>query len=109
MPCTSRPRRWLRAGPASVRLAPEWVGITRWSNSPPLSLAGLRGQVVLADFWTHGCSNCINILPHVQAWHNACWPALYLIDRQGRVIYQHMGEGAYELTEARIRQALQQR
>lgn len=145
---------------APARIAPELVGISRWFNTPPLSLAGLRGKVVLVDFWTLGCSNCIHTLPHVQAWHrrykdqglvvigvhtpefaferepanvqaaiqrfglgypvaldndsrtwnawhNAYWPALYLIDKQGRVVYQHVGEGAYDLTEARIQQALQ--
>jgi uncharacterized protein (DUF2147 family)/peroxiredoxin len=49
--------------------APEFVGIERWVNSPPLSLAALRGKVVLIDFWTSACGNCIHALPHVEKWH----------------------------------------
>ncbi|MBP8297994.1 MAG: redoxin family protein [Burkholderiales bacterium] len=39
------------------------VGPAGWLNSPPLRLAGLRGKVVLVEFWTYGCSNCRNTLP----------------------------------------------
>jgi thiol-disulfide isomerase/thioredoxin len=49
--------------------APEVVGIDAWINSPPLTLAELRGKVVLVDFWTFGCSNCRNTLPTVKRWH----------------------------------------
>jgi cytochrome c biogenesis protein CcdA/thiol-disulfide isomerase/thioredoxin len=51
--------------------APEFTGIQRWFNTPggrPLSLSGLRGQVVLVDFWTYTCINCIRTLPYVEAW-----------------------------------------
>lgn len=48
--------------------APEFTGIEQWLNSPPLTLAGLRGQVVLVDFWTYSCINCIRTLPHVNGW-----------------------------------------
>ena len=48
--------------------APEFAGIERWLNSPPLTMAGLRGQVVLVDFWTYGCINCLRTLPHVNRW-----------------------------------------
>jgi thiol-disulfide isomerase/thioredoxin len=41
-----------------------------------------------------------------KAYSNRYWPALYLIDRQGRVVYRHFGEGAYDQTEARIRALL---
>jgi cytochrome c biogenesis protein CcdA/thiol-disulfide isomerase/thioredoxin len=54
--------------------APEFTGIERWLNTPgdePLSLAGLRGQVVLVDFWAYSCINCQRELPHVEAWANA--------------------------------------
>jgi hypothetical protein len=40
------------------------------------------------------------------AYGNRFWPALYLIDRDGRIVYQHYGEGAYDATEARIRSLL---
>jgi thiol-disulfide isomerase/thioredoxin len=49
--------------------APELVGIDSWINSEPRTLASLRGQVVLVNFWTLACSNCIATLPHVEAWH----------------------------------------
>src|SRR5690606_1810335 len=49
--------------------APEFTGITHWLNSPPLTMAQLRGQVVLVDFWTFACSNCLNTLPHLRQWH----------------------------------------
>ena len=45
--------------------APNFVGITKWFNSAPLSIGDLRGRVVLVDFWTYGCYNCVNTLPYV--------------------------------------------
>jgi len=48
--------------------APAFSGIAQWLNSPPLTVAGLRGQVVLLDFWTYGCINCLRTLPHVNRW-----------------------------------------
>lgn len=48
--------------------APEFTGIENWLNSPPLTLAGLRGQVVLVDFWTYACVNCLRTLPYVNRW-----------------------------------------
>jgi thiol-disulfide isomerase/thioredoxin len=47
------------------RTAPELIGITHWFNAAPLKLADLRGKVVLVDFWTYGCINCVNTLPHL--------------------------------------------
>lgn len=51
--------------------APELVGLTDWQNSPPLTLASLREQkrVVLIDFWTYTCVNCIRTLPYLRQWH----------------------------------------
>ena len=45
--------------------APNFVGISKWFNSAPLSISDLRGKVVLIDFWTYGCYNCVNTLPYV--------------------------------------------
>src|SRR5271169_2697986 len=45
--------------------APNLVGIKTWLNSAPLNIDGLRGKVVLVDFWTYGCYNCVRTLPHV--------------------------------------------
>jgi thiol-disulfide isomerase/thioredoxin len=70
--------RWLSAeaeglpGPAafspSHALLPPLDGATAWINSPPLTPAALRGKVVLVDFWTYSCINCLRTLPYVRAW-----------------------------------------
>ena len=51
------------------KLAPELVGLQRWINSEELTLLGQRGKVVLIDFWTYTCINCIRTLPHLKEWH----------------------------------------
>jgi cytochrome c biogenesis protein CcdA/thiol-disulfide isomerase/thioredoxin len=54
-------------------LAPNFAGIVSWFNTPgnqPLSLAQLKGKVVLVDFWTYSCINCQRSLPHVEGWYN---------------------------------------
>src|SRR5258708_156488 len=51
-------------------LAPELTGITGWINSDPTTLASLRGKVVLVNFWTYTCINCIRTLPYVTTWYN---------------------------------------
>jgi cytochrome c biogenesis protein CcdA/thiol-disulfide isomerase/thioredoxin len=48
--------------------APELAGISRWFNSGPRTIKGLRGKVVLIDFWTYSCINCIRTLPRLRAW-----------------------------------------
>jgi cytochrome c biogenesis protein CcdA/thiol-disulfide isomerase/thioredoxin len=48
--------------------APDFVDTQRWFNSAPLSLAKLRGRVVLIDFWTYTCINCLRTLPYLEAW-----------------------------------------
>jgi len=48
--------------------APNFVGTERWFNSPPLTMGGLRGHVVLVDFWTYTCINCIRTLPYLESW-----------------------------------------
>src|SRR6185369_14859560 len=51
--------------------APDFVGITKWLNTDkPLSINDLKGKVVLVDFWTYTCINCIRTLPHVTSWYN---------------------------------------
>ncbi|MGH8431071.1 MAG: thioredoxin family protein, partial [Solimonas sp.] len=49
--------------------APELTGIAQWLNSEPLTLAELKGRVVLIDFWTYSCINCLRSLPYVARWH----------------------------------------
>jgi thiol-disulfide isomerase/thioredoxin len=141
--------------------APEFTGVDKWLNSEPLTMQQLRGKVVLVDFWTYTCINCINTLPYVKSWHqkykdqglvvvgvhtpeypferstdnvktaikrfgitypvaqdnryatwsaynNQYWPAFYLIDKKGQVVYTHFGEGQYAQTEAAIKNLLAQ-
>ncbi|RQR33217.1 cytochrome c biogenesis protein DipZ [Burkholderia sp. Bp9142] len=47
---------------------PSLDGAVQWLNSPPLTAAGLRGKVVLVDFWTYSCINCLRTLPYTTAW-----------------------------------------
>ncbi|MDX6581708.1 MAG: hypothetical protein QOI10_892 [Solirubrobacterales bacterium] len=52
--------------------APEFTNTQQWFNTPngqPLTLAGLRGKVVLVDFWTYTCINCIRTLPYLEGWY----------------------------------------
>ncbi|KLU26860.1 thioredoxin [Caballeronia mineralivorans PML1(12)] len=152
-----------QAGPVAHPVpAPEFTGIDKWLNSEPLTLQQLRGKVVLVDFWTYSCINCVHTLPYVKTWNqkykdqglvvvgvhtpeypferdtgnvktaikrfditypvaqdnryatwtaydNQYWPAFYLIDKQGKVVYTHFGEGEYEQTEAAIKQLLAQK
>jgi cytochrome c biogenesis protein CcdA/thiol-disulfide isomerase/thioredoxin len=63
------------AGPSSglptYGPAPEFVDNQRWFNTPggrPLTMRGLRGRVVLVDFWTYSCINCLRTLPYLKAW-----------------------------------------
>ena len=140
-------------------LAPELTGGGAWINSAPLTLASLKGRVVLIDFWTYGCYNCTNTLPYIKQWWsnykdqglvivgvhtpefasekvlenvqsavereeigwpvvqdndmniwraygNHYWPHFYLVDDRGQIIYDHIGEGAYDETERQIQAAL---
>ncbi len=70
----STPRPAARGGQSSLPVlgeAPEFVGTEQWFNTPgdrPLSLRSLRGRVVLVDFWTYSCINCIRTLPYLKAW-----------------------------------------
>lgn len=135
--------------------APEFIGIDTWLNSPPLTMSSLKGKVVLVDFWTYSCINCVRTLPYITTWdkryrdkgliiigvhapefefeknidniktalqkynihypvavdnnlatwdnfNNQYWPAHYLIDKNGRVVYTHFGEGDYDVTEHNI-------
>jgi thiol-disulfide isomerase/thioredoxin len=144
------------ANTASPPAAPEFTGINNWINSKPLTMQSLRGKVVLVEFWTYDCINCIHVIPHVKQLHeryskdglvvvgvhtpeygherilgnvqaavkrfgitypvaqdngyrtwnaygNQYWPAQYLIDQTGHVVYAHFGEGQYAQTEAKIR------
>jgi cytochrome c biogenesis protein CcdA/thiol-disulfide isomerase/thioredoxin len=70
--------------------APEFHADGRWFNSKPLTVEGLRGKVVLVDFWTYSCVNCLRTLPHLEAWDTA-------YRKQGLVIVGvHTPEFAFE-------------
>lgn len=130
-----------------------------WFNTQPLAPLQLEGKVILVDFWTYTCVNCLRTLPYLKRWWNLYrdkgliiigvhtpefefeknssnvaaaiqqlqidwpivldnnynnwnnfankyWPAKYLIDKNGYIVYQHFGEGAYDETEAVIQRLL---
>ena len=142
------------------RLAPELAGIVGYLNAEEgLQISDFRGKVVLIDFWTYTCINCIRTLPHLTAWderykdkglviigvhtpefefekeaenvrtamqkggikyrvvqdndyvtwrafRNRYWPRKYLIDQDGFIRFDHIGEGAYDTTERKIQELL---
>jgi cytochrome c biogenesis protein CcdA/thiol-disulfide isomerase/thioredoxin len=82
--------------------APDFAKITTWINSRPLTLQGLRGKVVLVDFWTYSCVNCIRTLPYLKAWY-----ARY--HRDGLVIVGvHTPEFAFEHVVSNVRRAVRE-
>jgi thiol-disulfide isomerase/thioredoxin len=138
---------------------PSLGSATEWLNSPPLTAAGLRGKVVLVDFWTYTCINWLRTLPYLRAWaeryqdhglvvigvhtpefdfehdldnvrreakrllvnypiavdndygiwtafDNHYWPALYVVDAQGKIRHHRFGEGDYDQSEMMLRQLL---
>lgn len=115
-PCFSPSRRRLLAGLAAAAAAravpaaapslfdegpaPEFTGIERWLQSPPLTMAGLRGQVVLVDFWTYSCVNCIRTLPHVNRWAETYREAGLV------VVGVHTPEFAFERSTANVETAM---
>ena len=85
--------------------APAFTGITAWLNTPgdrPLTMAGLRGKVVLVDFWTYSCINCQRSLPHVESWYNR-----YRSDGF-EVVGVHTPEFAFEHVVSNVAQAATQ-
>jgi thiol-disulfide isomerase/thioredoxin len=83
--------------------AHEFAGISQWLNTPgerPLSLRGLRGKVVLVDFWTYSCINCLRTLPHLRAWDRAYRPDGLAI------VGVHTPEFAFEQEEDNVRGAV---
>lgn len=152
--------RLLARAPRSDAAAdgPSFAGATGWLHQP-LALEALRGKVVLVNFWTYSCINCLRTLPFVRAWasryadqglvvvgvhtpefafernvdnvrkaatrlgvtypvavdngfavwrsfRNSAWPALYLLDANGRLRHQQFGEGGMQRFEQEIRQLL---
>lgn len=79
---------------------PSLAGATGWLNSPPLEDAALRGKVVLVDFWTYSCINCLRALPHVREW------AERYRDHGLVVIGVHAPEFAFERNLANVQRAV---
>jgi thiol-disulfide isomerase/thioredoxin len=148
---------------SQFRPAPELAGISNYINSADeFKMSDLKGKVVLVDFWTYSCINCIRTIPYLNAWHekysdeglvivgihapefdfekspenvraavekfgikyavvqddehetwdayqNRYWPRKYLVDDEGYIRYDHIGEGAYEKTEKVIQSLLRER
>lgn len=147
---------------SQLKKAPEFEGITAYINSNGTKLSDLKGTVVLVDFWTYSCINCIRTLPYLVDWNqkysdkglvivgihspefefeknidnvkqavtrfgikypvlldnnhdtwsayqNSYWPRKYLVDSEGYIRYDHIGEGGYLETENVIRQLLTER
>jgi len=75
-------------------------GVTEWLNSPPLSVESLKGKVVLIDFWTYSCINCLRTIPYVRAW------AEKYRDQGLVVIGVHTPEFAFEKRLDNVRKAI---
>ena len=149
---------------AKFKRVPELSSIDGFINTGgmPITLASLKGNVVLLDIWTYSCINCQRTLPYINDWYakykdqgfeviglhtpefafekvqsnveqavekfgikypvvldndystwqalgNQFWPRKYLIDIDGFIVYDHIGEGAYKETEVAIQEALKER
>ncbi len=78
---------------------PSLAGAIQWLNSPPLTAESLRGKVVVVDFWTYSCINCLRSLPYVRAWANK-------YKSQGLVVIGvHAPEFAFEKNIDNVRRA----
>ncbi len=81
-------------------LMPSLAGAVAWLNSPPLSPEQLRGKVVLVDFWTYSCINCLRSLPYIRAWNDK------YKDHGLVVIGVHSPEFAFEKEVSNVRRAV---
>jgi len=97
-------QRCLASKPASSALkdygpAPDFTGISTWINSKPVTVSELRGKIVLVDFWTYSCINCLRTLPHLKAWDAAYRKAGL------RIVGVHTPEFAFEHVPSNVRKA----
>jgi thiol-disulfide isomerase/thioredoxin len=83
-----------------TRPVPEFSGISAWLNSPPLTVEGLRGKVVLVQFWTYSCINCLRTVPYVTKWHEQ------YKDKGLVVVGVHTPEFAFEKERANVETAI---
>ncbi len=79
---------------------PSLAGATAWLNSAPLTPEALRGKVVVVDFWTYSCINCLRSLPYVEAWYDR------YKDHGLVIIGVHTPEFAFERNEDNVRRAV---
>jgi cytochrome c biogenesis protein CcdA/thiol-disulfide isomerase/thioredoxin len=79
---------------------PSLAGASAWLNSPPLAAADVRGRVLLVDFWTYSCINCLRSIPYVRVWFEK------YRDRGFAVLGVHTPEFAFEKDIANVRQAV---
>jgi thiol-disulfide isomerase/thioredoxin len=82
------------------RPVPEFSGISAWLNSPPLTMESLRGKVVLVQFWTYSCINCLRTLPYVTKWQEQ------YKDKGLVVIGVHTPEFAFEKERVNVETAI---
>jgi len=80
---------------------PELTGATGWLNTPPLTRQALRGKVVVVDFWTYSCINCLRALPYIRAW------AAKYKDHGLVVLGVHAPEFAFEKDPANVKKAVE--
>ncbi len=80
---------------------PEFQGITQWFNSPPLTKESLKGKIVLVDFWTYTCINCIRTLPFLKTWYQK------YKDQGFVVIGVHSPEFQFERDPANVKKAIE--
>ena len=95
----------MTAKPAAEQLpveghVPSLDGAVQWLNSEPLTAAGLKGKVVLVDFWTYSCINCLRAIPYVEAW------AQKYKDQGLVVIGVHAPEFAFEKNVDNVKKAI---
>lgn len=76
--------------------APDFNG-TQWLNSAPLSLDKLKGKVIMVEFWTYGCYNCVNVEPYIKKWHGR------YKDKGFEVVAVHSPEFSHERKLANVR------
>ncbi|ADV82392.1 cytochrome c biogenesis protein DipZ [Terriglobus saanensis] len=85
---------------SSLTMLPSLSGATAWINSPPLTPESLRGKVVLVDFWTYSCINCLRTLPYLKAWNEKYKDSGLII------LGVHTPEFPFEKDESNVRKAV---
>ena len=94
-------RKLAKASLKDYGKAPDFQGISAWVNSRPLDLGELRGKVVLVDFWTYSCINCLRTLPYLEKW-DALYRAKGLV-----IVGVHTPEFSFEHDPGNVRAAVE--